>query len=188
MMVILSVLFGGMTGYAIYHPEEISSPAGFLIMAVCCLIMLLFQLLVYYKHPNRIIIDESGIRYYYRTFKFSAPFSFWKDCSMTYTWEMIGTVHLDWSESISRGLLYETWLVVENKLEGGYYLITLTKMTYNRKLLINAVNYFSEGRCSFDLGTTITNSKKRLKYILRGTILPILIGVIVTFLLCRILI
>lgn len=159
-------------------------PASLLLIVVAVLALdASFQTWAYIKHPYKIVINESGIHVYYRSFTLSSNYSFWKDSYKVYHWENIKNVYLNWDDSISRNRLYETFIIVENE-QGNLSTVWISGISYNRNRLAESINNFSGGKCSFDYETTAINSKKRFGLCFWTTILPLIIGIV----LCEIII
>ena len=170
--VVFIVASGVLSGWRFGHPASM-----LLIMATVCALGASFQTWAYFRHPNKVVVNRSGIHVYYRSFTLSSNTSFWVDSCRTYHWGYIKNVYVDWEESFSRGKLYETFIVIENE-PGNVSTIWITGISYNRSRLAESIIHFSDAKSSFDFEKTAANSKKRLGLCLWYTLLPVIIGMV----------
>lgn len=173
---LLTVVFIVATG--VLSDWRLGHPASILLIMVCvCTLGALFQTWAYVRHPNKVVVNRSGIHVYYRNFTLSSNSSFWEDSYRVYHWENIKNVYLDWEDSFSRGKLYETFIIIENE-QGNINIIWITGISYNRGRLGESITHFSGVKSSFDFEKTAANSKKRFGFCFRDTILPVTIGMV----------
>lgn len=149
-----------------------------LMMATVCGVLVSFKTWAYIKHPNKVVINESGIHVYSRQFTLSSNTTFWKDSCMVYSWETIRQVYFDWSDNISRRRLYETFVILRNDL-GEEALIYFSDTSYNLNRFAEAITYFSGNERCFNEEKTALNRKKCFGFVFSNWAIPVTIGLII---------
>lgn len=177
--VVLILIFGVLSDWTLRHSAWL-----FLIMVTVCALGASFQTWAYVKHPNKVVINELGIHVYYRSFTLSSNSSFWEDSYRVYHWVNIKNVYLDWDDSISRERLYETFIIVENE-QGNLGSVWISGISYDRNRLAESIDHFSGSKCSFDYEITAINSKKRFGLCFWPTILPLIIGIVLSVIISK---